>query len=157
MKKKNITVILIILAACALFYIMQPKKGSFNDLILSKYRGGNFTEIKIEYIQEDSDPAEFICKDKNKINEFISYLETLKLVEVNESIFHGKSTNYYIFIRNEVKNSEGQLHANENIGITVYDNNLKLIDIFDNNHTKTYKIVNGKFDMKYIREIMGKD
>lgn len=156
MNKKNITVILIILAACALFYIMQPKKGSFNDLIFSQYQGKNFTEIKIEYIPKDSDPAEFTCNDKNKINDFISYLETLKLVKVNGSISYGKSTNYYVFIRNEVKNSEGQLHANENLGITVYDNNLNFIDIFDNNHTKTYKIVNGKFDMKYIRGIMKK-
>ncbi|MFA6941575.1 MAG: hypothetical protein WCQ54_11465 [Clostridiaceae bacterium] len=156
MKKKNITVILIIIAASALFYIMQPKKGSFNDLILSQYQGKNFTQVQINYIPTDSDLAEFTCKDKNKINEFISYLETLKLVEANGSIYYGKSTNYYIFIRNEVKNSEGQLHANENLGITVYGNNLNIIDIFNNNHTKTYKIVNGKFDMKYIREIMKK-
>lgn len=151
MKKKNIIVILIILAACALFYFTRPEKGSFNELIMSKYRAENFIEININCMNSDNIDL-LICKDKNKINEFISYLKTLKLVEAQPAAMLNGA--YDITIVNEVKNADGYIHDCEQLSMTVFENNMNFIEIFSNGEIKTYKITNGRFDMKYIQGII---
>ncbi|MFD3158808.1 hypothetical protein ACFIJ5_18515 (plasmid) [Haloimpatiens sp. FM7330] len=143
--RKIISIILIFLAVGTIIYIILPKSGSFNDLILSQYKENSFDEALILTPRVDGKRRQIICKDKNKINKFLSYLEKIKIMEYRKKLPYNYGDMYILDV---------YFRYDDSLSIKIYDKDLNFIEVSDKYTTKWYKIVNDKFDMKFIKQFL---
>ncbi|MFD3158016.1 hypothetical protein ACFIJ5_14265 [Haloimpatiens sp. FM7330] len=146
--KKIIIIVICALIVGGIMYIILPKKGFLGDLVLSKYKGSNFNSIRVNINSETPHKGngDFTCKNKDKINKFLSYLDKVKVVEYEESFEYSKKRIYIIDI-----NTEDDKEIRTCANLTICEKNLQLINVEDKDgFERTYKVLNNEFDMKYI-------
>ncbi|MFD3158015.1 hypothetical protein ACFIJ5_14260 [Haloimpatiens sp. FM7330] len=153
--KKIIIIVICALIVGGIVYIVSPKRGYLGDLVLSEYKGSNFNAIRVNGFNMDittgkvkiTDQGKFTCKDKEKINKFLSYLEKMKVVEYKKgSVYFGSGDEYTVDI-----STENDKEISVCASLSICDKDLQLISVKDKDDAeKTYKILNDEFDMKYI-------
>lgn len=135
--KKYILSTLIIAILIYGIYRILPTKGTFNNLILSKY-----SNVKFESFELGAAGGIHICTNNiNKINKIMTYFKDLQLVECKFNHLSYTTIWYASF------------NANDNLlFIWIKDN--KFIQVNIQNSTVTYKATNHNIDINYIKKII---
>lgn len=137
--KKCIFIAIVTMLILLLVYNEYAKKGSFNDLVLSKYSKKQFEEVRVM-----RGSSHKIIKNADKINDLVSYLNDLQLVEYRGKIPSSNDGAYYI-----------SMFDNDNLlGVTIENKNYIYVYVSSekNEFLKKYKIINDSLDMRYIED-----
>lgn len=152
MRKKLFFNILGILLIASIIYIVSPKKGSFYNVILKQYKKAELTEVSINNAPSESNYKKVYCTDKNTLDKIVEYLKKLRIVEIKDKKYSTLRDSYCIDLY--LKKDDGSNIFNYTVSIQLYDNNLEIINVNDKYGFKNYKIVNGKFNLQYIKNLI---
>ncbi|MCY6485387.1 hypothetical protein OW763_13705 [Clostridium aestuarii] len=134
---KKVLIIILVIVTIIVVYNEYPRSGSFNELILSKYSGEQFNEIEIT-----KGDTRKICKDIDKIDEFLEHLGQFQLVEYKKTVPCEMDDIYWISI-----------YGNNNIiGTTIENRKFIYIYARDARKSGNYKIINDSLNIKYIED-----
>ncbi|MFD3158010.1 hypothetical protein ACFIJ5_14235 [Haloimpatiens sp. FM7330] len=150
--KSIIIIVIFVLIIGGIVYIVSPKRGYLGNLVLSGYKRSNLNAIRLSISGQNpyKHKGYFTCKDKDKINNFLSYLDKVKVLECKENILYPKSGDEYVVDISAEDDKEIVICAS----LDIYSEDLQFINVEDKYGVeKTYKILNNKFDTKYIKEL----
>ena len=122
-------------------YKVYHKSGSFNDLVLRKYTGTQFTSLDIHRKNSHK-----VYMDTNTIKKFLAYLKKAQLTEYKGEIPYKGDDIYLIGIYSDSDNF---------LDIAIKDKNYIEIDMETDEGkiiSRKYKIKNNSLNLKYIED-----
>lgn len=129
----------IIALICILVYCLYPKSGTLNSFLLSNYDKESIEEVELRSTYSGQDKS---FRDKKEINEIISNISNIKLVQYYGSTKDRVKGSYHIYIYDKNQITEIYIQGKEYINIiNDCDNSNKVYKIIDNSLNEDY--ING--------------
>ncbi|GAB6087246.1 hypothetical protein [Alkaliphilus crotonatoxidans] len=158
MSKKNIIKISIIILAMLLIFLLptfKPRTTTFEEIVFDKIDNKGIATLSFyifRYNIENTNkysPENKITKEKDKINNLISYLNTFSLQERKNTDSDNKTDDTKLVILFDfIDNHSIQITTKDyqNLQITLELSNNKVI-------RKNYQILNNKLDQYYLEDV----
>ncbi|MPM01357.1 hypothetical protein SDC9_47597 [bioreactor metagenome] len=138
---KLIIIILISITILGFIFLMYPRSGTFETLILNKYKDMN---LKIISIKDSSENKLTILEDQRDLNKVINYFNNLNIKEINSFKENSIISDYITF-----------QYENTNFNIRILDDtHVKISSTLPGRHNnQIYEITNSKINIDFILEL----
>ncbi|WP_315076688.1 hypothetical protein [uncultured Clostridium sp.] len=142
MKKRYFLILSIIILSIILLYCFYPRKTTIGNILSTNC---NLEAIDKLYIRGVNSGNEKTIKDKDEINEILSYISTTKLVR-----YFGDTS------KNRTKGSfHICLYENSDDVLSIYTLGKEYLIIwYKDNSNKTYKVLDDSFDRDYMNKAL---
>lgn len=138
---KLIIIILISITILGFIFLMYPRSGTFETLILNKYKDMN---LKMISIKDSSEEKLTTLEDQGDLDKALNYFNSLNIKEVNSFKENSIISDYITF-----------QYENTNFNVRILDDtHVKISSALPGRHNnQIYKITNSKINIDFILEL----